>query len=239
TQLCTAGYVHGLAEGYMSKSPDADVAAVFPVLCHDPAARTGCAHGMGHALLRAQTSRPTAAARAAISGCGKLPDRYPTDCHNGVYMELAMRTDPESIPVADYSRICRDADREDDATLGLACWGYLGLSVTSNDLTAAAEPKFCAQASPTGQFPCFEGYGRDIGPSKVADCGTNTPNDALAERCIDGAIGLQVGSGFVTRKSANSSCASLKGGELVAYCRDAVQRYTDGRAKALDPEAMA
>ncbi|MBC7460053.1 MAG: hypothetical protein H7287_01690, partial [Thermoleophilia bacterium] len=224
TQLCTAGYVHGLSEGYMSKSPNADVAAVFPVLCHDPAARTGCAHGMGHALLRAQTSAPAAAANAAISRCGKLPDDYPTDCHNGVYMELAMRTEPASIPVADYTRICRVADREDDATLGLACWGYLGLSVTSNNLTAAAEPKYCTQASTTGQFPCFEGYGRDIGPSKVANCGTDTPNGALAQRCIDGAIGLQVGSGFVTKRKAVAYCGTLKGGELVAYCRTAVQR---------------
>ena len=77
TQLCTAGYVHGLAEGYLhDAAADADVAAVFPELCADEGARAGCAHGIGHALLRARDAAPATASDAALDQCGDLPDAW-------------------------------------------------------------------------------------------------------------------------------------------------------------------
>ncbi|MCW2962000.1 MAG: hypothetical protein JWM25_1716 [Thermoleophilia bacterium] len=228
TQLCTAGYTHGLSEGYLEDTPDADVAAVFPKLCHETASRGGCAHGIGHALLRAQPGGSVDSSTAALDRCGALPDAWPSDCLDGVYMELAMRTRPEPVPVADYAKVCgaaADVDRE------LSCWGYLGLSLTSNDVATEDVPGWCAKASVPGQFPCIEGYGRDIGAKEVSRCGERgIGRAALQQRCIDGAIGLQVGSGHVSDDEASSACDDLDAAALVKYCRSAVERYAAGRA---------
>ena len=232
-QLCTAGYVHGLAEGYLAKTPHADVAAVFPKLCHDAAARLGCAHGIGHALLRAQKGDPTTSTSAAVRGCSQLPGDFANDCHSGVYMELAMRTQPGPVPVSDYMDACQVADAQTDVGLGLACWAYLGLSLTSNDVPVADEPSWCAKASAGGQFKCVEGYGRDLGAARVGRCTHGISRRALVQQCIEGAIGQQVDSGHVSASAARTACGSLSPASLVAYCRDAVKRYTRGRTELL------
>jgi hypothetical protein len=55
--------------------------------------------------------------------------------------------------------------------------------------------------------------------------------DGLAERCIDGAIGLQVGSGHVSKAEANHACGGLSESNRVTYCRGAVSRYLRGRER--------
>ena len=232
-QLCTAGYVHGLAEGYLAKTPNADVATIFPKLCHDVTARTGCAHGIGHALLRAQKGGAVDATTHAIKGCAQLPGSFPDDCHNGVYMELAMRTQPDPVPVDTYVRACESADTQADVGLGLSCWGYLGLSLTSNDVPLDREPSWCAKASVGGQFTCIEGYGRDLGVARVSNCADGVGRKVLVDRCIDGAIALQVGSGHVSASEARSACATLQTKASVDYCRGAVSRYERGRSALL------
>lgn len=231
SQLCTAGYVHGLSEGYLAGTPDADVASVFPKLCHEPAARSGCAHGVGHALLRAHAGdRWKTAAPAAVDGCNSLDTPWPADCHDGVFMELAMRTKPDTATPDQYVDACRTAD-DRDAALGLSCWGYLGLSLTTNDVPIEDTPGWCAKAPGSGEFPCIEGYGRDLGVDDVTRCGAHDLRAVLVERCIEGAIGLQVGSGHVTGKFARSACGKFDSTQLVDYCRGAVTRYARGRAQ--------
>ncbi|MCW2955391.1 MAG: hypothetical protein JWO69_260 [Thermoleophilia bacterium] len=229
-QLCTAGYTHGLSEGYLQGTPTADVASIFPKLCHDVRSRGGCAHGVGHALLRAQDDATITSSDAALERCGELPDEWPADCLDGVYMELAMRTKPEPVPVADYVATCSSTD---DVDRELSCWGYMGLSITSNDIATDEVPEWCAKAAVPGQFPCIEGYGRDLGALRVAECGADDVGRvALQQRCIDGAIGLQVGSGHVTGDEAEGACRKLDAAPLVSYCTRAVERYSAGRAAA-------
>ncbi|MCW2949274.1 MAG: hypothetical protein JWN41_287 [Thermoleophilia bacterium] len=232
TQLCTAGYVHGLAEGYLARSPHADVAVVFPKLCYLVSAQAGCAHGIGHALLRAQRSESANAAATAIAGCDTLPKHFPVDCVNGVYMELAMRTEPKPVPVASYMKMCRVADRAANPVLGPACWGYLGSSLASNNIATADEPGYCRQASVTGRSICFEGYGRDIGTKRIAHCETATGDALLAQSCIDGGVGLSVGSGHVSATKANAMCGQIRSHALQNYCSEAVVRYSKGRVQS-------
>ena len=227
SQLCTAGYVHGLAEGYLTGTPDAQVASVFPALCHDTKAREGCAHGVGHALLRARTEEPAvAAARGATNRCRDLPAAFPTNCQNGVYMELAMRTAPAPVTAESYVRTCRSTS---DIALSLSCWGYLGLSLNTNDVPRGETPRWCAKADLPGQFTCIDEYGRSLGVEGVEACSASAPVAALRERCVDGAIGLQVGSGHVSRSEAESACRALDG-PLEPYCTKAVARYARGKA---------
>lgn len=227
SQLCTAGYVHGLSEGYLEGTASADVAAVFPQLCSDPASRSGCAHGVGHALVLGRGSEsPVEAATAAAGRCEDLPDEFPTNCQDGAYMELAMRTEPEPVTVDDYVGTCRTAT----AGRELACWGYLGQNLASNDVPLDQVPASCAKATLPGQFPCIDGYGRELGVARVSRCGSASRRPALQERCVDGAIGLQIGSGHVSRAEARSGCGTIARASLQDYCRSAVQRYLRGKA---------
>lgn len=227
SQLCTAGYVHGLAEGYLAGSARPDVAGVFPHLCHDAAARDGCAHGIGHALLRAhEEGRWLEATPQAIERCGELPASAADSCHAGVYMELAMLTQPKPVATADYARICNAADVEQK----LSCWSYLGTSLATNDVPISEVPGWCAKASLPAQFPCIEGYGRDLGIKRLGDCAGASERVSLRKQCVDGAVGLPVGSGHATRSEARQACSGLDG-TLRAHCNDAVDRYSRGREK--------
>lgn len=227
TQLCTAGYVHGLAEGYLVGTPTADVTAVFPKLCHDESARTGCAHGMGHALLRARVDdRPVEASAAAVSQCADLPASFPDNCMNGVYMELAMRVEPTRVSPDDYVSTCKGASVVDEE---LACWGYLGLNLTTNGIPLEDAPEWCLRASLPGQFQCLEEHGRDLGTARVAQCESIDARIQLLERCVDGAVALHVGSGHVSSQDANNACDDVESSRLRSFCRGAVKRYSSGR----------
>lgn len=230
SRLCTAGYVHGLAEGYLKDTPNANVARVFPSLCQQANARSGCAHGVGHAVLRAHGGDAwKTAALDAVTRCDTLPSDYRGNCHAGVYMELAMRTKPDRVSTEAYVEQCTEAD-DRDAALGLSCWGYLGLSLATNDVPIADTPTWCAKASGSGQFTCVEGFGRDLGVKGVSSCEDDRLRAALTQRCIEGAMGLQVGSGHVTKAQAKAACQSLDAKQNVTYCTAAVQRYVAGRA---------
>lgn len=235
SQLCTAGYVHGLAEGYLTGTPDADVARVFPELCHDPAAREGCAHGVGHALLRAHASEAVAtASRAAVDRCRDLPGDFPVNCLNGVYMELAMRTTPAPVSPSQYVRTC---DHATDVDQALACWSYLGLDLGTNDIGLRDVPAWCARADRPGQLACIEDHGRDLGIDRVGMCADAGGDVNVSKRCIEGAVALQVGSGHVTAGHARSKCTQLHENDLERHCRDAVTRYARGRDQVVAPAA--
>lgn len=227
SQLCTAGYVHGLAEGYLTGTPDAEVAKVFPSLCHVTKAREGCAHGVGHALIRARTTESAGtAAVAATRRCEDLPGEYPMNCMNGVYMELAMRTQPRPVAPSAYVESCRTAADVDRA---LACWGYLTQNLTTNDIPISDVPQWCARADLPGQYPCIEQYGRALTVDGVTKCESSAERDRLRERCVDGAIGLQVGSGHVSADEAREACATIDDDSLRSYCTTATGRYARGR----------
>ncbi len=226
SQLCTAGYVHGLAEGYLTGTPDAEVATVFPALCHVTKAREGCAHGVGHALLRARADEPAVSAAAgATRRCQDLPGDFPTNCLNGVYMELAMRTRPSPVSPSEYTQSCATEDVEQS----LSCWGYLTMNLTTNDIPIEQAQTWCARADQPGQFPCIEQNGRALGVEGVDQCATVSDPKELRERCVDGAVGLQVGSGHVSKTDARQSCTSISGDSLRRYCTNAVNRYAKGR----------
>jgi hypothetical protein len=228
TQLCTAGYVHGLAEGYLAETPNAVASQVFPKLCQDPKAQTGCAHGIGHALMRARVALdPAKRSKASLHECDGLPTSVVSDCDNGVYMELAMQLKPTPVSVADYTRICsstRDVDRS------LSCWAYLTTSFTSNEVKTSDIPAWCGKAPLPSQYTCIEGYGRALGVTDLAKCSSSAKTEGLKERCLDGALGLAVGSGHVSKSAAISSCGALDSHELHSYCVGAVGRYSRGRA---------
>ncbi|MCW2926379.1 MAG: hypothetical protein JWM86_347 [Thermoleophilia bacterium] len=228
SQLCTAGYVHGLAEGYLARTPNIDAAKIFPGLCHDPSSKPGCAHGIGHALLRSVPNRSADNTSPALTDCETLPENFIASCRNGVYMESAMRTGEAVISPARYAAGCGASESVERA---LSCWSYLPQSLTAHDVPLDEYPGWCARSTLPGQFTCIEAYGRQLGVEGSPACGRSGDIPELRQRCIEGAIGLQVGSGHVSPAEARSTCGGIKDSSLVAYCRRAVERYSSGRAK--------
>lgn len=226
SQLCTAGYVHGLAEGYLVATPDAEVMAVFPKLCHDADVREGCAHGVGHALVRARSDDGAAAAAAGASrACGELPDELATNCRNGVYMELAIRTDPV-VAVDEFIDTCRSIAAVDER---LTCWGYLSSAMATNDVPLERVPAACARADLPGQFTCVEQYGRSLGALRVDQCEGSSTRFEVRARCVGGALGVHVGSGHVSESEARDACLAIDEGRLERRCLTSVGRFASGR----------
>lgn len=225
SQLCTAGYVHGLAEGYLGESSSADLQAVFPKLCHDATAREGCAHGIGHGLLREESSDWLKAAPSASSRCDQLQGEYPSNCKNGVFMELAMRTTPRHVPVDDYVAVC---DSAEDVESSVACWSYLAMNLGSNEVALTDYPKWCSRADLPGEYGCIDGYGRQLGVARVKSC-EMVRSRGLIRHCINGALGLQIGSGHVDASTARKACERIADPEHGTFCGEAVKRFTEGR----------
>lgn len=218
TNLCTAGYVHGLAEGYVTKAGQPAVATVFPQLCHDSDAAPGCAHGLGHALVSrdAQAAGDRSLA-PQLAACDTLPPAHVGDCANGVFMELAMRSE---VSPAQYTSLCV-------AQHGMpqeSCFGYVPLSALTADQPLGSIPALCRGAAlPAAARSCMDGWGRGLGVRGVARCdGAWSPD--LARACIRGAVGLQVASGHVLARAASSACRKLDASALQSACVAEVER---------------
>jgi hypothetical protein len=204
-RLCTAGYVHGLAEGYLEGSTRPDVAAVFPKLCSDPDAVSGCAHGIGHALLRGTPTVAPASVPAALDGCHDLPVERLGDCSNGVFMELTMTEPPVS--TARYAGTCRSTS---DPLLRESCFAYLALSASVNELPASDVPGLCREHAGADAGTCVEAFGRGQGTDGIGAC-ARAGSDSLVARCLRGALALQLDSGHITLPDALEACAGVGG----------------------------
>jgi hypothetical protein len=213
-RLCTAGYVHGLAEGYLEAAPTADIGTVFPSLCAVKASRDGCAHGLGHGLLR---NDPQADALAAAERCRELPAAEFASCTSGVMMQHAMAS---STGFDEYVDTCLASA----GTVRFSCYGYVGLVAARLDLSSAEVQRVCQTAPGDGAESCAQAFGRDLGVAKLGGCGRFS-TDATQRACIAGAVALQVASDHVTAAAADASCRrELSTAALQDYCVDQVAK---------------
>lgn len=217
SRVCTAGYVHGLAEGYLASTPRADAARVYPRLCHEATTRENCAHGIGHALLqaRADQSAPVAS-QGAGTACTTLPEPVHGVCRGGVYMELAMRTGDTRVRPDDYIATCT----AQPTAARLSCFEYLGLSLTTNDVAREEVPAWCARAPRTEQGLCIDGWGLDLGLDRISQC-ASLDERFLEHRCVDGALRTELASRHATPAEAERRCRELEM-PLRRYCTGAV-----------------
>jgi hypothetical protein len=146
-------------------------------------------------------------------------------------MEIAMRRVPEPVSPEDYVKSCRTSASVDDA---LACWGYLGLSLDTNDVPLADAAGWCAKADLPGQFRCIEQHGRDLGVKRLTQCEDVDGSEALRHRCVSGALGLQIGSGHVSIDDALRACDELEADPSVRFCRAAARRFDQSRERLED-----
>jgi len=219
-RLCTAGYVHGLAEGYFAQAANPDLAELYPSLCAVEKASSGCAHGLGHAVIRKQPARDVDDARSALRRCDTLPGERAFDCANGVYMEIAMQRDPR-VSVPSYGKLCTAAAT---ASWASNCAIYLPLSASTNERAQSTVPKLCEQyAVGAARTLCFSQYGRDIGTDGLRSC-ERVAGTRNARSCVNGALVLRLNSGHITPGAARSACNDLA--PLRSYCLDRVQAVT-------------
>jgi hypothetical protein len=205
-RLCTAGFVHGLAEGYLQSSSNPDIAAIFPKLCHEKAAASGCAHGIGHALLRQDPEREVVpAARESVTRCATLNGSFAADCYNGVFMELAMRAPDFSSE--QYTKVC---DSQQMPLTVASCWSYLPLVTNASEIAPAKAATMCTKAPPDGAPNCIAELGRSQALDGIELC-ASLPK--LREDCLRGAVSLSVSSGHVTRLAAEKRCRKDAGAD--------------------------
>ena len=222
-QLCTAGFVHGAVEGWVAASPNADVNTAFSALCVQNRERPGCAHGLGHAMLQAQTADEAGVARA-LARCSALPAPYPTNCSSGVFMEAAMQR--PAMKTSTYIALCQAQSRGVDR---LNCANYLDLNLSTHDVPVAEHGAYCEQLPRGLETTCMSGWGRQLGVEGLETC-ASASRTVLTQLCIDGAIGLPVGSGHITAAEATTRCEQALADDLAAFCKRAVQRYSAGRS---------
>lgn len=218
TRVCTAGYVHGVAEGYLQRSPSANVAHVFPQLCHEEAARAGCAHGIGHAVLRAfgDAAPPPRSVERARSRCDELPSAHVMDCVNGVYMELATR---DQVRLEKLVTMCAGAPGADARS---SCFSYVPLRAASAELPQRQVLDLCARQELLSAAACTESLGRELGPEQVGECG-NTATAALMRSCVRGAMELQLTTGSIDVDDARRACSDASAA-VAATCNAVVER---------------
>lgn len=198
TRLCTAGYTHGLVQGYLKDNAALDdLAPVFEALCHDADARAGCAHGLGHTV---QSSNST---DRSIELCGALPSAHVLDCANGVYMERAMRRPAEK--PASFRSACASAPTR---SLRSSCLYYLPANAATNGFDDARTAALCSDLKGGGAPVCFESFGRNLGMERLGQC--ERPNAAHETACLRGVLQLSLGSEQVTPAAARTQCGSLE-----------------------------
>lgn len=238
-KFCTAGFVHGLAEGYLAEAPPTQVATSFAKLCNDPSAKTGCAHGVGHSLVQRSESDDDGATPESIADdttrrCAELPDGFGAHCDNGVFMELAMRHDDARLTPDQYVKLCRDRHQVEQQ---LACMNYLAMNLSANDVSTEQTPVWCARSGGALEGRCIESWGRELGLQRVHSC-EQVRTDALIIRCIDAAVALQIGSDHVTPEAGRRMCQSLSTAPRRSICRDAIMRYRQASDDAA-PDAVS
>lgn len=198
TRLCTAGYTHGLVEGYLAGGAAATkIVPIYEATCRDTKAESGCVHGIGHVV---QKSKDTT---EAVRLCGQLPTAVQSDCSNGVFMERAMARPAEK--PATFARACGS---QPTAALRDDCFFYLPASASSNGFDDAATAKLCGGVTGPSGATCFESFGRNLGANRLSACSpANSP--AHVESCLTGALELSLSSGHVKPAAARTQCASL------------------------------
>jgi len=172
TQEFEAGCWHGVMEGYFASPRAAGAAAVSPkaldALCPSIVPRgparlplLECAHGMGHGL----TARAKNDFRRALASCDALSAADARgECHDGVFMEIAVRaTDPR--PGTNDASFLRRADPRFPcdsvaAAYQPSCWDYQPIMVDELTHDVARTAHFCAQAPAASMASCHHGLGK-------------------------------------------------------------------------------
>lgn len=227
TRLCTAGYVHGLVEGFAAESSSsASSSALFTQACSGAGtAKTGCAHGLGHAFVRAKHDPLT-----GLKRCASIPTKYNSDCLNGVYMEMAIGTPLMSAD--QYTKMCA----AQPAAGRSACAYYLPNNGQLNNVGPSTTLTQCESLSTNLASTCVESLGRIAGPDQAALC-EQTTTAANRTSCLVGVFALPINSGYLTLDQARETCSGLHG-PTQTTCNTLVTAVARGRA-GLSHEAPA
>ncbi|AHG93075.1 hypothetical protein J421_5540 (plasmid) [Gemmatirosa kalamazoonensis] len=174
--LCTpefeAGCWHGVMEGYFTSPRAASDSAVarpaLDALCPSIVAAgrarlplLECAHGMGHGL----TARARNDITRALAGCDALsaPDMR-GECHDGVFMEIAVRATEPRAGTNDATFLRKADPRFPCDSVAAAyqpsCWEYQPIMVDELTHDVSRTAKFCAEAPEPSMAACHHGLGK-------------------------------------------------------------------------------
>jgi hypothetical protein len=167
-----AGCWHGVMEGYFTSKRASAAEAVAPraldslcaaIVPAGPARlpRLECAHGMGHGL----TARAKNDFRAALASCDALSDAESRgECHDGVFMEIAVRATEPRAGTNDASFLRASDPRFPCDSVAAqyqpSCWDYQPIMLDELTHDVAKTAQFCAQAPEASMAACHHGLGK-------------------------------------------------------------------------------
>lgn len=196
-RLCTAGYAHGLVEGYLQQGGAiSNLPILFQHMCVTKSAESDCAHGLGHAVMRRLDSTSD-----SIAKCTSLNAERIDDCANGVYMEVAIRNKP--ISLTNFASMC---SKQAGANLKSDCFFYLPGLANAKGLPIAKTIEACNTYAGDYLADCAEAVGRMQGIESLPTC-TKVPA-SVAQPCMQGALRLALSSKLVTPAQARKRCTT-------------------------------
>lgn len=224
---CTSGCMHGVLAQALQRTSYEDVTARLDDVCASPelarAYKAGnCAHGIGHALMRATRNQ----LNRALEGCSRFSvlgmEYY---CATGVYMEFRAQRRAAEDRGAPVERPTLHFPCDQEARFPAACYRYMLRSIRSvlgaNRQRLQEECNTLPDRQRTG---CFHGlgatYARSIAkhPARLSElCAVGRPDDAVV--CIEGVI--EKLADFDERR-AQEACAMLAG-SIESVCRAAAE----------------
>ena len=243
TDLCAAGYYHGIVETVMMKIGAAQFRDRAASVCAEQ--REGapkshlhynCVHGMGHGFMAVFQSDVF----QSLSGCDVLTDPWEQrHCYGGVFMENLSAIGHSSRPSTHlrpheplYPCTAVDARYKGDCYIEQTAYA---LSMRNNDFAAVFA--LCRNDADAGfRNVCYEGLGGDaaimaskfvIGAAARADtlrqlCLLGPDDDARAH-CIMGAISTIVRDTSGDDTQARVVCGALHDQQLTSVCNNALR----------------
>lgn len=213
-RLCTAGYGHGMVEGYLQSGGSVgNLPELFQHMCIKKSSVTDCAHGLGHAVMRRLDS-----SSESISKCTTLKGIAIDDCANGVYMEVAIRNKP--ITVHNFAGMCKE---QPTIELQKDCYFYLPGLANTKGLSLNKTIGICTKYAGIAKADCFESVGRLEGLDSLKACAA-VPTQ-YGDDCMQGALRLVLSSRLASPTKARSQCRKVLPDRMHTNCFALVEKY--------------
>jgi hypothetical protein len=236
-----AGCYHGVLEGYFTSPRAAPDSAVSPraldALCSAIVAPGAtrlptleCAHGMGHGL----TARARNDFRQALRSCDALTDGDARgECHDGVFMEVAVQGTTPGAPSGSGALLRRDDLRYpcDSVAAGhrASCWKYQPMIAYAFTRDLPRAVGLCAEAPAASQASCYHGVGKQavgwVRDARGVVDACRTPGESThVDACIAGAAESYIDDDWTPRgalalcraapESAKAACYTAIGSRM-------------------------
>lgn len=197
SEICDAGYVHGVVEEYFTSTPHAAdaIASSCPAAAAEDLHEWQCFHGLGHGAMLISGEQVD----AAIPLCERLSGSFAKGaCVNGAFMEEFVVTDHDGGIIADAASrnlsVCGHQSRQYKQD----CYFYAPTAFLQQHSARYGDAmSWCKAGEPSYISACMNGIGAESMKDNIARPDIAAQACKAAERkyrdaCVSGAISLYI-----------------------------------------------